>query len=165
MPIESLLCVLDKYATEPTRTAAQLTVEERVICETRIGSAAHSYRTKALWARMSVVLFVLSLITTAFVGSMFQTVTGQIVAITGFACSVVSFVFGQLIAPCPPRCSNCSNQIGVLLGRYCPTCGKERRTDALTCECCGAWLFRRRSRSYVVKFCSQCGLKITDIGI
>ena len=70
-----------------------------------------------------------------------------------------------------PKCPACQNDLDDFLGDYCPECGEKSVEkpgcwlQSADCTACEKELTRGKSRSYRIRVCTVCGVKLDDAGI
>ena len=86
-----------------------------------------------------------------------------------FALGVVLLIISKdLIIPRCPSCQNCIQLPPT--GKYCPTCGnshlQETKWGVIYCVVCQKYLTNNRSgRTYKIKYCTHCGVHLSDRGV
>lgn len=69
-----------------------------------------------------------------------------------------------------PQCPACHQRLDHGFGRYCPECGAEALGPsglmrAPQCASCGRFMPRSKSRKYLIRACTHCGIVLCDHGI
>ena len=94
--------------------------------------------------------------------------------IVGYGLCPVGFL-ALIIAACPrlPSCPSCENDVDTVVGSYCPECGKQTIHQGglfseTECTACGPQLRFAKGgavRSYRIRVCTHCGIKLDSNGL
>jgi hypothetical protein len=69
-----------------------------------------------------------------------------------------------------PKCPGCGNERGAVLGPYCPECGSKSVKpggfpQSAECTICGKALKQGHNRTYRIRFCPICGIRLDEDGL
>jgi hypothetical protein len=159
--------------SSPGKVVSDYTAEEQNRLRQRFASRAEKYRRHmriTLSCFVGFAVFILS-------GLLFRPRQVAWVFAPAFLCWLTGIAFWLISPPVTcPGCSNligCSNQFRKSFGAYCPECGCEKLKPSVPdgwirsayCEGCGKRLRFGKGQSFVIRYCTHCGLKLDERGL